>query len=113
MSRVSKLVLGFDDMSLFRLIVLGHFCAGGGAKRLIALPEFESKPVAGFYTTRLVDASDCAEAAELAADSIQKELIDAIGEEASICELEIESCELVDKDDDTLLSKGFTFFASD
>jgi hypothetical protein len=93
--------------------LVGYFCTGEGVKRLVSLPEFNYAPVAGFYTTRVVEASTPAAAAELAADSIQRELIESIGEESSACSLEVESCEMIEEDDDTSPTKGFTFFMRD
>jgi hypothetical protein len=99
-------------MPTFRIIILGHFCGPNGPK-LVGIPEFAGARAAGFYTTRVIEASDPDEATKLAADSIYEELSRTLGREQSACSLEVESCEDISDLNQTSLSRGFTFFAED
>ena len=100
-------------MPIFRLIFVGHFSERDGGPKLVSIPHLDDTSAAGFYTTRIIDAKDCEEAAYLGADSIHEELSGKLGKDGASCSLEIESCEDITGEDYRGPRKGFTFFTEE
>jgi hypothetical protein len=99
-------------MPTYKLIIAGIFCDGSGPKR-IKVPEFSETTVAGFYTTRVVEARSDQEAMEMAANSIDEELRAKIGRCKAGYRLEIETCEMIDMSKYEGPRRGFTFFTEE
>lgn len=100
-------------MPVFQIIAVGHFRGTDGGPALVGIPELEGARVAGFYTTRVVEADAPRRAMELAADGISDELATFLGRRDNVFELEIESCEELAEDELDSPPRGFTFFSEE